>query len=225
MLLADVSGHGVKVAAAAERLRRIMSRHANYIDQTRFVGALNEEFGAIAQDGGFATALVATYWAPSGRLTICNAGHPRPLWWRARERAWTILEGEAARSGDGLVNLPIGVAAPTTYSQFGVRVRPGDLVLVYTDALIEARRSDGAQLGESGLLELVSTLDPDEPADLLAALRPALDRTRAHAPAGDDETALLVRATGGANLRPDAIVRGAWSALRSEVGEWLGRGR
>jgi len=65
LLVADVSGHGAGVDGLAVKLRRLMARHVNHIDQTKFVRALNREFGDLADDGGFATALVATYWAPS----------------------------------------------------------------------------------------------------------------------------------------------------------------
>src|SRR5688572_24888186 len=62
VLVADVSGHGEKVAEAAGKLRLLMRRYVNFVDQTRFVRALNGEFGQIAQAGGFATAVAATYF-------------------------------------------------------------------------------------------------------------------------------------------------------------------
>src|SRR5215813_2715754 len=37
MLVADVSGHGEAVADAAGRLRGMMRRYVNYVDQSRFV--------------------------------------------------------------------------------------------------------------------------------------------------------------------------------------------
>jgi uncharacterized membrane protein (UPF0136 family) len=41
-------------------------------------------FGIEIRRFGCATAILATYWSPTSELTLCNAGHPAPLWWSAR---------------------------------------------------------------------------------------------------------------------------------------------
>ena len=79
LLLADVSGHGQSVAATAADLRTLMRRFVNRLDQKEFVRLLNEQFTALSRHGSFATAVVATFFAPSRRLSLCNAGHPRSL--------------------------------------------------------------------------------------------------------------------------------------------------
>src|SRR5262245_16992854 len=42
LVVADVSGHGAKVADVARGLRTLMRKFVNYLDQTRFVEALNK---------------------------------------------------------------------------------------------------------------------------------------------------------------------------------------
>ena len=85
LLLADVSGHGTKVAATAADLRTLMRRFVNRLDQAEFVRLLNQQFVGLSKQGAFATAVVTTFFAPSRRLTVCNAGHPRPMLYRAAE--------------------------------------------------------------------------------------------------------------------------------------------
>src|SRR5579863_7032449 len=77
LLLADVTGHGESVAATAAELRTLMRRFVNHLDQNEFVRQLNRQFSALSQEGVFATAIVATFFAPCRRLAVCNAGHPR----------------------------------------------------------------------------------------------------------------------------------------------------
>ena len=96
MLVADVSGHGAAVADTAGRLRQLMRRYVNHLDQTRFVSALNREFLALPERGGFATSVVGTFFAPTNRLLISNAGHPPPLLYRKRERGSDRLRDIAA---------------------------------------------------------------------------------------------------------------------------------
>src|SRR6195256_2902312 len=86
LLLADVSGHGTPVAATAADLRTLIRRFLNRLDQSEFVRLLNQQFIALSQSATFATAVVTTFFAPSRRLTVCNAGHPRPFLYRAAER-------------------------------------------------------------------------------------------------------------------------------------------
>ena len=79
LLLADVSGHGHTVAATAAELRTLMRRSVNQLDQTEFVSRLNRQFAELSLDGSYATAIVTTFFSPTRRLSVCNAGHPRPI--------------------------------------------------------------------------------------------------------------------------------------------------
>src|SRR5580700_6663047 len=82
LLLADVSGHGKSVASTAADLRTLMRRFVNRLDQKEFVRLLNEQFTTLSRQGTFSTAVVTTFFAPSRRLSLCHAGHPRPLLFR-----------------------------------------------------------------------------------------------------------------------------------------------
>src|SRR5271156_2642090 len=95
LLLADVAGHGHSVAATAADLRTLMRRFVNRLDQAEFVRLLNQQFSDLSKDSAFATALVTTFFSPAHRMTVCNAGHPRPLLYRAAENDWQLL-GHAA---------------------------------------------------------------------------------------------------------------------------------
>lgn len=196
VLLADVSGHGPTVSGVARSLRDLMRRYINFVDQSRLVKSLNKEFNALADAGNFATAVVATYFSPTGCLTICNAGHPRPLLFSAKDRAWRVLDAKSALGVTDHVaaNIPLGIADGVHYDQLTIRLRRGDLLLLYTDALVEAKDGANNLLGERGLLDLVRGIDPTEPPSFLQTLL-----TRIEAPAGplcDDATLLLLRPNG-----------------------------
>ena len=83
LIIADVSGHGDSVAEFSAFLRGLIRQNINKKSQTGLVRTLNRKFTEMAQFRRFATAIVATYLATRQSLTICNAGHPRPLWYRA----------------------------------------------------------------------------------------------------------------------------------------------
>jgi len=145
LLLADVSGHGTSVAATAADLRTLMRRFVNRLDQAEFVRLLNQQFIALSQSATFATAVVTTFFAPSRRLTVCNAGHPRPFLYRSAKQQWNFLghDDESANKPKGK-NIPLGLLDLGEYEQFDVELEPGDCLVKYTDALIEA--SDAGSL-------------------------------------------------------------------------------
>ncbi len=191
-VVADVAGHGAGADALAGTLYRLMRKHVNRVDQTNFARALNREFHSVDGRQTFASALLATYFAPTDHLIICNAGHPHPLWYHAEEGTWELLDRELSLRMERITNLPLGIIEPTDYVQFAVKLEKGDVVVIYTDSLIESRSPNGSPLGELGLLDLVRSVGVDPPSGLRRRVLAGLAAHRGHAPLKDDETVLVL---------------------------------
>ena len=175
------------------------------LDPIRFVRSMNTQFAEMSKAGCFATAIVTTFFAPTGELSLCNAGHPPPLLYRSRPRQWVFLEEEqqAGKSTESLpFNVPLGVLDASDYELFDVRLRVGDLVLCYTDSLIESRDADGRMLGLHGPLDVVRSLDVSDPAALIPALLDAVAARGGSGVLADDVTLLLFRPNGLAKRAP-----------------------
>jgi len=196
LLLADVAGHGQTVAATAADLRTLMRRFVNRLDQTEFVRLLNQQFAVLPRTGAFATAIVTTFFEPSRRLTVCNAGHPRPMLYRAAQHQWDFLGSQGPGSRSAPSNIPLGLFDAAEYEQFDVELQPGDCLLSYTDALIESRDSDGEMLGEDGLLRITRLLGDVEPQKLIETLLGEIETRYPENLSEDDVTVLVVRANG-----------------------------
>ena len=196
LLLADVSGHGKSVASMAADLRTLMRRFVNRLDQKEFVRLLNEQFTELSSQGSFSTAVVTTFFAPSRRLTLCNAGHPRPLLFRAVDGRWSFLGHQDNPEKKGPRNIPLGIFQLADYENLDIELEVGDCLVSYTDALIESCDADGEMLGEEGLLRIVNLLG-DIPAENLIAtiLREIAERFPDNLSA-DDVTLMVVRANG-----------------------------
>jgi phosphoserine phosphatase RsbU/P len=196
LLLADVAGHGQTVAATAADLRTLMRRFVNRLDQTEFVRLLNRQFAALPRTGAFATAIVTTFFEPSRRLTVCNAGHPRPLLYRAAQRQWDFLGAQEVGIRATPSNIPLGLFDAAEYEQFDIELQPGDCLLSFTDALIESRDADGEMLGEDGLLRIVRVLGDVDPQKLIETLLGEIETRYPENLSEDDVTVLVVRANG-----------------------------
>lgn len=205
MLLADVSGHGEMVSQMAIGLRDLMRQNVNYVKQTRFVKAMNQQFTEFSQNGGFATALVGTFFAPTMTYALCNAGHPVPLMFHSAASEWSELKGEAKQSNVA-TDMPLGIMGDVSYGQLDVRLRTGDMVLSFSDAVTESTDADGRQLGQAGVLKLVRELDLREPDEVIPAIVERITSLSDNNLKQDDATLLLCQATGsGPSLKNNLL--------------------
>ncbi|HLJ09742.1 MAG TPA: PP2C family protein-serine/threonine phosphatase [Planctomycetaceae bacterium] len=200
-ILADVAGHGTDVADLARELRSLMRQNINRKSHSRLVKELNGQFAALGRAGRFATAIVATYLTSNRRLTICNAGHPPPLYFCAKAGEWSIASGADETASTGAANLPLGIDGEAGYDENEIPLERGDCLLFYTDGLVEAADRNGALLGETGLLEMVRRLKQPAAEQIPRALIEALDRFRGGCDPEDDLTFLLLRHTAGPRRR------------------------
>jgi serine phosphatase RsbU (regulator of sigma subunit) len=224
LLVADVSGHGNAVRETAGVLRNLMRRYVNHLDQRHFVRSMNKQFTELSAAGCFATAVVTTFFGPTNYLTLCNAGHPTPLMYRAKSREWSLLARSHSR-WEEIANIPLGIEDITDYQQMAVQLEVGDLVLCYSDSLIESHDSSGQMLGESGLLAIARQVDGSDAQTVAPKL---LEKITALAPGnleGDDVTVLLFRPNGvgraGYLTRALAPIR----VLGAAVGALFGSGK
>jgi phosphoserine phosphatase RsbU/P len=214
LALADISGHGDSVDRLAVALRKLMRKHINTLDQTRFARALNRELAALDQSGRFATAILATYFAPTRHLMLCNAGHGRPLWYSAKRDAWQFLDLESAADCpslklskaryhlERLANLPLGILDPINYQQFAVELADGDVVVLCTDAVTECGDDTGELLGETGLLALARRLGSHDRSQIGERLLDAIESRRNGRLAADDQTLIVIEHSDTSPPRP-----------------------
>ena len=85
----------------------------------------------------------------TGMMVYCNAGHCGPY----------LINGLDNENIRKLINtgVPLGVFGKETWEQGSVQLTPGDVLVLYTDGIIEAENAQGEFLGMDRLLELVRT--------------------------------------------------------------------
>ena len=112
--------------------------------------------------------------------------------YRATSRSWELLDHDMPLPATAVANLPLGLVEPTDYVQFAVKLGKGDLVLIYTDSLIESRSPQGELMRELGLLDLVRQLDVGQPLELKRRVLRAVADYHGRDAAKDDETLLVL---------------------------------
>jgi serine phosphatase RsbU (regulator of sigma subunit) len=193
MVVADISGHGAGVAQTGANLRLLMRRNINRSSQLDVIRSLNREFTAASASGVFATAVVMTFDSTRNRLFVSNAGHPPPLWYRAKKRRWTLLEPKTAAESGGL---PLGVLEESPYQQFQLSLDVGDIILCYTDSLLESKGTGGEMLGTQGLLGIAGGSGGVQASQLIPHFLSEVSRNDPGYDARDDVTCLAFRPNG-----------------------------
>jgi serine phosphatase RsbU (regulator of sigma subunit) len=201
MAVADISGHGERVAATGANLRMLLRRHINHPSQIALLRSLNQEFTAATDLGVFATAVVMTFDGSKNRLVISNAGHPPPLWYQAKRRRWTLLQPQTAADAGGI---PLGIDQDTSHQAFQLPLSVGDVILCYTDSLAEAKGPTGQMLGTDGLLRIVGGIGSVNASQLIPSLLAEIAKADPAYGARDDVTCLAFRPNG---LRPSVPLR------------------
>ena len=158
IVLADVAGHGQLASKTAGDLRDLMRKYINYIQQSKFVESMNHKFNGSQTDEHFATAVVMTYFQPTRTLQLSNAGHPPPLYYSSTTQSWSFIY-QPKDTQEEIADIPLGILPSPCYSSGKFKLSVGDVILTYSDALIECPFNDGTLLGIDGLFNLASKLD------------------------------------------------------------------
>lgn len=215
VMLADVSGHGEQASGVASFLRSVMQRYLNHIEPNQMAAEMNQRLADHQrEEGRFATAVILTFFSPTGAVTLCNAGHPSPLIFRARQGRWAAINDP--RSEPDVVNFPLGVVEGAGYKGYEVTLDPNDCVLAYSDCLIEATADDGGQLGVDGLVGILNEMTEAGPLPNFSTVSGALlEAIEAHGYRMDDDlTTIFLRCSeraGGASL-PERMA-GIWRSV------------
>ncbi|RME81510.1 MAG: GAF domain-containing protein, partial [Caldilineae bacterium] len=187
LLIADVSGHSVGAALMMAMARSVLHREiAEGKSPATILAHTNAAmFNDLSNASLFITAFCARYEPETRRLTFANGGHNPPLLWRSGEGRMMDLDS------DGLI---IGVLDDVEYEEKSVTLKPGDVVLLFTDGIIEARNTQGEFFGEERLQRLLREYATDAPNLLMEYILQAVHQHIQDIPQQDDITLLVLSA-------------------------------
>jgi len=181
VVIGDVSGHGIEPSITAFQVKyllRVFLRQ--YRDPAQAVEELNAQISSQVREEEFVSMCVAIIDAEAGTLRWASAGHP-PAW------LWHDGEVRPLRSTGPMLTLD----PKARYLSREVPLEVGDLVLLYTDGLAEAR-AGSALFGEDRIANAMRR-DPRMEADVLCKSLLAAARDFASAPLTDDVAILAIR--------------------------------
>ncbi len=185
VVMADVAGKSVPAAllmATFQASLRTLAAQPGPLPE--LVAGLNR-YACGHSLGGlrFTTAFFAELDGATRSLEYVNAGHNAPILYRG--------SGALERLGAG--GLPLGIDLATGYTGGRLTLEPGDLLVVFTDGMVEAVNHAGDEYGEERLLRKVRASAGVSSDAILKALMADVDAFVGEARQHDDVTCLVLR--------------------------------
>ncbi len=175
LAVADASGKGLPAALIVANVQSSLRTAALFApgDPAAVVTAVNRQLHACSPADRYATLFYGVFDENTRKLQYVNAGHnPAVVIRSGGAVAW--LKASAP---------PVGLFAETVYQAQATQLYPGDLILAYTDGMIEATNTASEEWGVEGLLTAVKRCRTRQPESMVEAAFAALDEF-----SGDNQT-------------------------------------
>jgi sigma-B regulation protein RsbU (phosphoserine phosphatase) len=183
VVIGDVAGHGIEPSITAFQVKYLLRNFLRqYRDPAQALEELNVLLSAAGRPEDLVSVCTVVFDIAAATLRFASAGHPA---------AWLWHDGElkALRATGPLLTLdPHG-----SYYSRETPLDPGDLLVMYTDGLAEAR-SGGQLFGEDRIAGIIRR-DPGQEATVLCKQLLEAARDFASEPLTDDVAVLAVRRT------------------------------
>jgi len=186
IVLADASGHGIGPALIVAETRAYLHALTTVCaDVGQILTLTNQRLVSEVLDDHFVTLFLGRFEPASKSLIYSSAGHCPGYLLDGRGEIKTVL---ASRG------LPLGVDRAKTYTASApVALQPADLLLLYSDGILDARSPAGVPFGAERMLDLVRVHRRDSPENILDALFQSISAFCGDNHRQDDMTAVLLQ--------------------------------
>lgn len=168
IFICDVMGHDVRAALVTAMIRALVEDMACTVpDPGRLLSDLNLALFKLFRQAGttmFATGLYLVLDVSSGRLTYATAAHPHPLRLKRPDGA---VEALGIDTG-GKKGAALGLFKDSTFQTCQRSVATGDLLVFFTDGVVEEEGPNDEIFGQDRLAKALMTLRAQPPKELLA---------------------------------------------------------
>jgi len=199
VLIGDVSGKGVTAAFHTAQMKGIFhalmqanplakKERDRYPDPHRFMVQANEALTHCLERSSFITAAFYLIDYQAGGFSFARAGHCHTLYYHSIQEEVSYFRTEGL--GLGIIrNAGYEKHVKTQFWDYN----PGDVMVIYTDGIVEARDGDGNEYGEERLRQMLETCFYQTAAEINEELRHDVQEFSRGQPLHDDQTLLVIK--------------------------------
>jgi len=183
IVLGDVAGKGAPAALyGALSSGVIRTRAGRKYPPGQMLELVNKTLFQRPVEGQYVAVTYSIYDPKAKTVTLANSGLPYPLLVRGGQPTYLDIAG-----------VPLGLFPDTKYQETSLQLQPGDILVFYSDGVVEMRNEAGEEFGLKRLAETVRVEHGKSPEEIVksisAALAEFIGRVRPH----DDRTMIVVK--------------------------------
>ena len=185
LTIADVSGKGIPASLLVSTLQASLQAHceADY-SPASIVHKLAQSIYRCSLPNKFISFFFGVMVLSQRKIISTNAGHNYPLILSYNDEIKRLKEG----------GFCLGLFEKTEYASEISPIKPGDILVMYTDGLTETQNSKEEEFGESRLIEEVQSCRKLKAAEIIDRLHNSIKRFSSSAPMRDDLTLVIIKA-------------------------------
>ncbi|HTO92400.1 MAG TPA: SpoIIE family protein phosphatase [Candidatus Sulfotelmatobacter sp.] len=195
LAIADVSGKGIPAALLMAGFRMsLLAEIRNEFAIRAVMRKVNTLLHESTERDRFVTSFYGVLDFRNHVLIFSNAGHDPPILMRADGTTELLVEGGVA----------LGVLPDARYDERPVALRPGDVLVMYTDGISEAESASGEQFGTRRLEDVVRAHADRSAAQILEQIEKAVVDWAGERGPSDDLTLVVLKARPAPEASPAA---------------------
>ncbi len=216
--LGDVSGKAAPAALYAALVSGILRSVATqHLSPAAMLTTLNDQLQERKLDSQYVTMLIAIWDDNNQTLQIANAGSVQPLFVSTTQTfvpvpapshppasaATQKTTGNRAKSTPSAPivtvktiqaeGFPLGLFPGAEYEEFTLSTRPGDLIVFFSDGIVDAQNATGDMFGDERLSQVLQSLKNPTAASTTRAILNAVSAFQSGTAHFDDETVVVLR--------------------------------
>jgi phosphoserine phosphatase RsbU/P len=191
LAVGDVSGKAAPAALYAALTSGILRSLApQHLSPAAMLAALNDQLQERKLDSQYVTMLMAVWDDSNQTLQIANAGSVQPLFVAANPSDTTQPSAVRTIQAEGF---PLGLFPNAEYEEFTLSTQPGDLIVFFSDGIVDAVNAAEEMFGDDRLKQLLESQHHPTAQSTVDAILKAVTDFQAGTAHFDDETIVVLR--------------------------------
>lgn len=196
MVMADVSGKGVPAALFMVIAKTLLKNSAQAgLSPQSILERVNNQLCENNEAEMFVTVWIGILNIKTGELDCANGGHERPAVAK-KDGSFTLYHDQHGLVLGGMEDMP--------YTQYQLKLVPGDRLFLYTDGVTEATNVHEALFGEERMVQSLNRHRHKSLEEQLHGLQADIDGFVGQAPQFDDITMMAFELKGELKATPSA---------------------
>jgi phosphoserine phosphatase RsbU/P len=183
IVIGDVAGKGAPAALyGALSSGVIRTRAGRKYPPGQMLELVNKTLFQRPIEGQYVAVTYAIYEPKNKTIALSNSGLPYPLLVRAGQPSFVDVGG-----------VPLGLFPDSQYEETSLELHPGDVLVFYSDGVVEMRNDSGEEFGLKRLAETVSSSCEKSPEEIVKSVSAALAEFIGRVRPQDDRTMIVIR--------------------------------